>query len=152
MYWKEFMHQKNSHNTFPPHKKSINNLGIFKVDRKFNVNTNQLILLVQTSKNLDKEVDAFLEGNKLVLGSSLQMEFNQPYRAHLVDKDLYNDELDVSIIGFSEIDLKPQYHYTLDSCQLINPNLVKIILTSKKFFITSNHLHLRNHGRRKYAV
>lgn len=141
-----------SYNNFPHHNKSINNLGIYQIERNYNVNTNQLTLMVRTSKTLDNEVDAFLEGNKLVLGSLLQPEFNQPFRSHLLGRDLYDDEMDISVIGFSEIELKPQYHYTLDSCQLINPRLVKIILNSKKSFITSDHLHLRNHGKQKYAM
>jgi len=152
MYWKEVMHHSRSYNSSSHHNKSLNNLGINKVDRRYNVNTKQLTLLVQTSKNLDSQVNAFLEGHKLVLESPIQMEFNQPYRAHLLGKDLYDDDIDVSIIGFSEIELKPQYHYSIDSCQLINPKLVKIILKSKKSFINSYHLHLKNHERKNYAM
>ena len=125
-------------------KRNNNNLGIRKIDRIYDKYRDQLILMVNTREMLGREVNAFLKGNDLIMEAPFQLDYNKPYRRHLIGKDiLYESEIDVSLIGFARIKLKPGYHYTVLSCQLINPNLVKIILHSRISFINPNEY--KNH-------
>ena len=127
-----------------------NSLGIRKIDRIYDKNRNQLILMVNTSEMLDRDLNAFLKHNSLILEAPIQMDYNRPFRTHLTGDELLPDgEIDISLIGFAEIKLKPGYHYTVMSCQLINPTLVKIILNSRVTFIETNHVKTINSKRRK---
>jgi hypothetical protein len=117
-----------------------NSLGIKKIDRIYDKNRNQLILMVNTHEMLDRELNTFLKHNNLILEAPIQMDYNRPFRTHLAGDDLRPDGgIDISLIGFAEIKLKPGYHYTVMSCQLINPTLVKIILNSRISFTANNH-------------
>ena len=136
----QFMRHSISEKMTDLSKRTSNNLGIKKIDRVYDKYKDQLILMVNTREMLGREVNAFLKGNNLILEAPFQLDYNKPYRKHLIGKDLlYESEIDVSLIGFSKIKLKPGYHYTVLSCQLINPTLVKIILYSRISFINSNH-------------
>ena len=125
------------------------NIGIRKIDRIYDKNKDQLILMVSTVEMLEREVNAFLKGNELILEASIQLNYNKPYRMHLAGEDIQHDSaFDISLIGFSEIKLKPGYHYTVISCQLINPTLVKIILGSQVSFAQYNHFRtIKNKNR-----
>lgn len=140
MSMNQFMRHSISEKMTDLSKRTSNNLGIKKIDRVYDKYKDQLILMVNTREMLGREVNAFLKGNNLILEAPFQLDYNKPYRKHLIGKDLlYESEIDVSLIGFSKIKLKPGYHYTVLSCQLINPTLVKIILYSRISFINSNH-------------
>jgi hypothetical protein len=127
-----------------------NILGIKKVDRVYDKNKDELILLVNTREMLDAEVSACLKGNLLILEAPIQLDYNKPYHTKLAGGDpLRDSEIDLSLIGFSEVKLKPGYHYSLISCQLINPTLVKIILNSKISLVNSFHFTYKKNKRRK---
>jgi len=115
-------------------------LKIKKIDRVYDRNRDQLILMVSAGEMLDREVNVFLKENCLVLEAPHQLEYNKPFRTHLMDKETrYDTEMEDSPIGFSEVKLKPGYHYTLLSYQLINPTLLKIILKSNVSNRQSSH-------------
>ena len=132
------VHHRNDHvpgHSVPHMKNNRNYLGIKKIDRIYDNNSHQLVLLVSTKDMLGKEVNAILKGSNLILEAPYEMETNRPLRTHLIGREFLRDyENEVSVIGFSEIKLKPGYHYQVLSCQLINPNLVKILLQSKFSF------------------
>ena len=109
--------------------KSENHLGIRKIDRIYDSHREQLILMVKSNPLLEKEIEAFVKGSKLILEASCPLDYNKPVHTHLLDgerPDQYDNN--VTIIGFSEIKLKPGYHYSLISCQLMKPGLIKVIL------------------------
>lgn len=110
-----------------------NYLRIKKVDRRYDPGKDQLVLMVSTGELLDEDVNVFLKDNSLVLEAPYHLDYTRPYRAHLVgNRVLNNYENEVSLIAFSEIKLKPGYHYSILSQQLINPYLMKVILRSKR--------------------
>lgn len=140
MYMNHRTYRVENGNAVNPGRKTRNYLGIRKIDRYYDKNNSQLILMVSTAEMLDRELNTFLKEDRLILEAPLQPDYNRPYRTHLVGSDLLNDyENEVSVIGFSEIKLKPGYAYSLVSCQLINPALVKIILRSDAVFTKSHH-------------
>jgi hypothetical protein len=58
------------------------------------------------------------------------MEYEKPFKMHLIDKESLSDyEGGVLTIGFSELHLNQSFRYTLLSCQMINPGLLKVILS-----------------------
>ena len=131
-------------------KRNNNNLGIRKIDRIYDKYRDQLILMVNTREMLGREVNAFLKGNDLIMEAPFQLDYNKPYRRHLIGKDiLYESEIDVSLIGFARIKLKPGYHYSVLSYQLINPTLIKIILKSSVALHQSNRNQTVKNKRRK---
>jgi hypothetical protein len=110
-----------------------NYLKINRVDRKYDPGKNHLVLMVSTGEFLDEDVNVFLKDNSLVLEAPYHLDYTRPYRAHLVgNRVLNNYENEVSLIAFSEIKLKPGFHYSIQSHDLINPYLMKIILRSKR--------------------
>ena len=136
----EMMQQGTAYNIKAYINHTHNNLGIKNIERIFNKPSSRLILMINTREKLDDEVNAFIRKDKLILESVIEMELNRPYRMHHTGRDLHDDEMDISIIGFSEIDLKPGYRYQVQSCKLVNPNLVKVVLSSKETF---GHAHRR---------
>jgi len=109
-----------------------------------------LILMVSTREMLDREVSAFLKGDRLILEAPIQLDYNKPFRTNFQHGNrMLDGEKDMSLIGFSEITLKPGYHYSVLSCQLSNPTLVKIILESRFSFHKSPHLTTKKSKRRK---
>ena len=109
-----------------------------------------MILMVSTRELLDREVSAFLKGNNLILEAPIQLDFNRPYRTNFQNgKNPGDYDRDMSLIGFSEIALKPGYHYSVISCELSNPSLVKIILESRFSFHKTPHFTTKKSKRRK---
>jgi hypothetical protein len=118
-----------------------NHLGIRKIDRIYDKRRNQLVLMVKSSQMLDSDINAFVKGNYLVLEASSPLNYNKPLRTHLmVDEGPDNYEEDVSVISFSEIRLKPGYHYSVISCQLMNLGLIKIILNYTPSLFQTDHI------------
>ena len=115
------------------HRTTRNYLKIKNVDRRYDTTRDQLVLMISTGEFLDREVNAFLKDNSLVLEAPCQLDYTRPYRTHLIgNRVLSNYENEVSLIAFSEIRLKPGYHYSILSQQLINPYLMKVVLKSKR--------------------
>jgi len=110
-----------------------NYLKINDVERHFDPAGSKLVLEVRTGETLDEEVHAFLQGNRLMLEAPCHLDFSRPYRSHLVgNRVLNNYDNEVSLIAFSEIKLKPGYHYSILSRELIDPHRVKIILRARR--------------------
>ena len=140
MYIKQINHRRTFEHLNYNLMKSHNHLGIKKVKRINNKEKEQMILMVETNEILGKEVSAFLKGNILILEAPYQLSFDKPFRTHLVGQEIIGDyEDEVSVIGFSQIELKKGYNYEVLSCQLLNPGLVKIILKCNPSVFKFNH-------------
>lgn len=133
------MYQNISEQAADRKRSNRDQLRIKNIDRIYDKQKNRLILMINASEMLDHEVNVFLKENSLVLEAPHQLDYNRPIRTHLIGKDpVYDAENDDSTIGFSEVRLKPGYHYSVLSCQLINPTLIKIILNSSVSIHPSN--------------
>lgn len=109
--------------------KSENSLGIGNLSFIWDQGKKQLVLIMDTNQKISNEVRALLKGNRLTLEAPLISAYNKPFRTHLLGQDSRHEIEDgFTVIGFSEVKLKYGYHYHLISCQVINPNMIKVIL------------------------
>lgn len=138
MYNYEMMSHPRPQDLIDQINRTHNNLSISKIDRHYNRNTQKMVLLVSTKEMIENDVNAFIKGNKLVVEAFIQLDFNKPYRTHLPGSEFANNELGVSLIGFSEIRLKKGYQYTVASCRKINAMLIEVILSRKNLFFSSS--------------
>ena len=124
--------------------KTDNQLGIEKIDSIKDNHGRHLILLLSGHHMDWVDVYAFLKGNKLILEAPLPFYYeNLPLNANhvgggILEKYAYEDPN----IGFSEIILKPGFHYSLLSYDVLNPGLIKIVLRYKKENKYRNHIKL----------
>jgi len=116
-----------------------NYLGVKKIDRFNDRKRGRLVLMISCTDLLDDEINCSIKGNKLVVEAPYRVRIDRPYHTHNLDSDVISEEEnDVSVIGFSEIRLKSGYHYTVISSQLINPGLIKVILSYKKTLVNTS--------------
>ena len=134
------MMQQGTPNNYTDHvNKTHNNLGIKNIERLDKNDSNQVILKVTTREKLESKVNAFIRRNKLVLESPIKMERTQTEGGYINGKDRIINESDISIIGFSEIRLKHAFQHNIQSCRLLNPNLVKVTLNNRPLFLSMHH-------------
>ena len=90
----------------------------------------QLVIFLESTLFFEQEVNALVKGSNLIIEALRSMEYEKPLKTHLIDKQ-YLLEMGKGIltIGFSEVQLKQGYRYTVLSCQMINPGLFKVILS-----------------------
>ncbi len=104
-------------------------LGIVHTDSLWDNNRKQIVYIIKTGQMVTREIEVSLKGNMMILEAPLVASYDKPFRTHKVGKELRNEvEEGLTVIGFSEFKLKPGYHYTVMSSQVINPNLIKVIL------------------------
>ena len=150
MYLNEFVPHRTSAHVIDPGSRSLNRLGIRKIDHVYDKPKGQLLLMVHTREKLDAEVTALLKGTQLILEAPVQLDVNKPFHIKLAGSELMpHGEIDLQVIGFSEIKLKPGYHYSLISCQLVHPNQVKVTLKSSISFNNSNNSNTLKNKHRK---
>ena len=129
MYRNPFSYRESSEKIKPQFSTSRNPLGIGNPNFIWDRNRNQLIILVQTSQMIGREINALLNGSRLILEAPMVTSYDKPLRTHLLGRENMNEfEESLMEIGFSEIKLKNGYKYSLISCQVIDPNLIKVIL------------------------
>jgi len=109
--------------------KSENALGIGNLTFIWDHNKNQLILIMDTDRVINSDINASLKGNRLILEAPLISYGDTPFRTHLMGNK-YSDEFEeeLTVIGFSEVKLKYGYHYHLISCQVTEPKIIKVVL------------------------
>lgn len=124
--------------------KSRNNLEISRIDYLKDLKKNQLVIFLESDLLYDlKAVNILIQGNNLIIEAPRSMEYQQPLRVHLIDKEyLLQQEKGILEIGFSEVRLKPGFSYTLLSCQIINPGLLKVILSFHQIRKNSDHTNI----------
>ncbi len=109
--------------------KSGNSLGIGNTNFIWDHKRSQLILIMETSKMVSRDIRALLKGNSLILEAPLISSYNKPFRTHLIGQDIRDEFEDgFMVIGFSEVKLKYGYKYHFISCQAIDSKMIKVIL------------------------
>lgn len=109
--------------------KSSNPLGIVNTNFIWDREKHQLILIMEASQLVSRDINAILKGNRLILEAPLISSYSKPFRTHLIDKE-NSDEIEdgFMLIGFTEVTLKSGYKYQLISYQVIDSRLIKVIL------------------------
>jgi hypothetical protein len=119
--------------------KTHNQLGISRIDRITDKHRNNLILLLESNQFLGEDFNALLKDGNLILEASLDPEYEKPIRTHLVEREiLYDQDSMDPTIGFTEIKLNPVFQYSVLSCQVMNPGLIKIVLSYKSMHKNHN--------------
>jgi hypothetical protein len=118
-------------------------LGIEKIDFITDPHKNLLILLIKGNEMVYNEIYAFVKGSKLFLESSVPLYNNcTPVRIHLLGRETVDEVLEGDrYIGFSEINLRHNFHFKVLSYQVIKPGLFKIVLSYSKL---NKNTHLNN--------
>ncbi len=110
--------------------KSRNDLEISRIDYLKDTKRNQLAIFLESNLLFDREVNALLQGNNLIIEAPRSLEYEKPFKTHLIDKESLSDyEKGILAIGFSEVQLSRGFRYTILSCQMITPGLLKVILS-----------------------
>ena len=108
---------------------SENSLGIRNLTYIWNPERMQVIILMDVSESISKDINAILKGNRLILEAALTSSFDKPFKTHLIGQQSREElEDEFTVIGFSEVSLRYGYHYSLISCQAIEPKMIKLIL------------------------
>jgi hypothetical protein len=109
--------------------KSRNPLGIEKINFMKNHQKQLLIIIMESHRMFNQEIQATLTGNRLILEAPFISSDIRPIRTHLIQRDIQDEfEKGTLEIGASEIKLKPGFNYTLISCKALDPSLLKVIL------------------------
>jgi len=112
-----------------PVRSKENSLGIKNTNYIWNQKNKQLVLIMEASQTVSKDIKALLKGNRLFLEASLVSPLNKPLRAHQLERETLDEiEGGLMIIGFSEIKLKNSYSYHVNSCEVMEPKMIKVIL------------------------
>jgi hypothetical protein len=113
--------------------KSRNDLQINRIDYIRDSQHNRLVIYLESDLLSGQEINAFMQGMNLVIEAPCLLDFEGPIRRHLIEqKDLSNYEKEIYEIGFSEVQLDQGFSYGIISCRMINPGLLKIVLSFKR--------------------
>jgi hypothetical protein len=113
----------------PPFPGKGNSLGIVNTNFLWDHKRKQLILTMESSQLIDNDLNVFIKGHSLLLEAPLQFSYNRPLRMHHIGQKFTQDYGDgLSLIGFSEIELKSTYTYRLISYQVFDSNMIEVIL------------------------
>ena len=110
---------------------SNNHLGIDKIDCIKDNQRSRLVILITVNQPVGNEIYAFMKGQDLILEASIPPDFiERPVRTHLIGKEFMDEMMDGDLdIGFSEINLNPEFHFEVQSYQQMNPGFFKIVLS-----------------------
>ena len=99
-----------------------------QTDFVWNLNKSHLVVIIETDRMLAREIDARIRDNTLVLEAPLISSYEMPYKTHLIGQELRKEiEEGYGEIGISEVRLKPGYQYSLITCEVVEPKLIKVI-------------------------
>ncbi len=100
-----------SNGMISPFSSSGNSLGIIFSYSSWDLIRSQMTLLIETNQRLMNEIDARVKDNVLILGQGIQSSL----------------ENEISVVGASEVELKPGYQYSILSCRLVKPRQIQVI-------------------------
>lgn len=113
--------------------KSRNDLEINRIDYLKDTQRNQLVIFLESDLLFEHELNAFMQGNNLIIEALRSLEYEKPYKTHLIDKESLSDAEKGGLeIGFTEVHLMPGFSYGILSYKMIQPGLVKVILSFKQ--------------------
>lgn len=105
-------------------------LGIGRINYVWDQQRSQLILLLESDQMFNRETNPLISGNRLILKAPFLTYLERPIHTHLIDRDIRDEvEQGVPNNGFSEINLKAGYAYSVVSCALTDPYMLKVILS-----------------------
>ncbi len=140
MYKNHVIHKPSSEQLRHQLSRSGNSLGIGNLTFIWDQKRKQLVLIMDTDQMISREIKTLLKGNRLILEAPLLSNYNKPFRTHLLGQETRDEfEEGLTVIGFSEVKLKYGYHYHLISCQVIEPNMIKVILGFSFWGKNGNH-------------
>jgi hypothetical protein len=121
--------QEARHSLFRKSERIPNSLNIERIEYIRNPSNKQLILLVETSEVLSRDINVTVKGSSLIIEAMKDLSYNKPLYMYRMDKDGISEfENGGMQVAFGEIELKGHHHYTVTGFDVINPNLMKIIL------------------------
>jgi hypothetical protein len=104
-------------------------MGIGRVNFVWDQQRSQLILLLESDQMFNREASPLIRDNRLILNAPFLSYLERPIHTHLIDRDIREEvELGVPDNGFTEIKLKTGYAYSVVSCTLTDPYMLKVIL------------------------
>ena len=110
-------------------KKTQNDLQIDRIEFFLDKQRELLVLFLESNLPLELEVKTFINGNNLIIEAPLSLDYNKPFRTHLIEKEILSDYERGSLnIGFSEIQLNQSFSYNILSSIVVNPRLLKVVL------------------------
>jgi hypothetical protein len=117
-----------------------NPLGIGKINYLWDLDRSQLVLIMESDQIFNKELNLMIKGSSLMIEAPIIATYNKPLKMRLYDWEIQDDfETGALDIGFSEVQLKPGYHYSLISYQVLDPYLLKVILAYNSIDINGNN-------------
>ncbi|KPL16204.1 MAG: hypothetical protein AMS26_05470 [Bacteroides sp. SM23_62] len=126
-------HQSHNDAEFCQVIKSRNDLQINRIDSIKDTQRGRLVIYLESDLLSGHEVNAFMQGMNLVIEAPRLLEYEKPLRTRLIgDETLSDYEKGGDEIGFSEVQLNQGFSYSILSCQMITPGLLKIILNFKQ--------------------
>jgi hypothetical protein len=113
--------------------KSRNELQLNSIEYQNGQNRDQRVLILESHLPLEQDVNVFIKGDTLIIEASRSVEFDKPFRSHLLEKDRLSEiEMGGLEIGFSELKLNHDFKYHIVSYQVMNPRLIKVVLSIQK--------------------
>lgn len=132
-------------NTYPSYQQGLpdskfcqitntqNDLQIDRIEYFSDKQSNWLVLLLESNLPLELDVNAFIQGNNLIIEAPRPLDYKKPSRTHLIEKKILSDyEKEGQEIRFSEVQLNQRFSYSILSCMVVNPRLLKVILNSQQ--------------------
>ena len=92
-----------------------------------------MVIYLESNLHIDRDVSAIIHGINLIIEASRSMEYGKPVRTHLLGKELLSDsETGGFEIGFTEVNLDKGFRYTVLSCGIVHPGLLKVTLSIRQ--------------------
>lgn len=127
---KHIFNQSAKHPLFGKTASIPNTLNIERIEYIRNPSNKQLIMLVETSEMLSRDINITVNGSRLIIEAMKDLGYNKPLYMYRMDQDGISEfETGGMQVAFGEIELKGHHQYTVTSFDLVNPNLMKIILS-----------------------
>lgn len=127
---KHIFNQSAKHTLFGKPGRIPNTLNIERIEYIRNPSNKQLIMLVETSEMLSRDINITVNGSRLIIEAMKDLGYNKPLYMYQMDKDGISEfETGGMQVAFGEIELKGHHQYTVTGFDVINPNLMKIILS-----------------------
>ena len=72
--------------------KSRNELEISRIDYLRDTQRGQLVIFMESTLLVEQEVNALVQGNNLIIEATRSLEFEKPFRTHLIDNQLLSNQ------------------------------------------------------------
>lgn len=127
---KHIFNQSAKHTLLGEPGRITNSLNIERIEYIRNPSNKQLIMLVETSEMLSRDINITVNGSRLIIEAMKDLGYNKPLYMYQMDKDGISEfETGGMQVAFGEIELKGHHQYMVTGFDVINPNLMKIILS-----------------------